>query len=177
MKRGCSMISSKLKNIYSLVEKLQLKNYEEEYKKLLKLDNSIGSFHDYITKYKKQNNALDSVSELHNDLIIFRDTIKKENVIFNLYLISFNHTDFPELDGNYKPLPLKEKCIYEYGTYITFEESEGEYTIENAFSGIEDTKEKAERKYETLKKQINELSLEEVIERLEKSVLEQLNVK
>ena len=38
------MTNVEFKNIYNLVEKLQLKNYEKEYQRLLALDNEIGSF-------------------------------------------------------------------------------------------------------------------------------------
>ena len=147
------MTNVEFKNIYNLVEKLQLKNYEKEYQRLLALDNEIGSFEDYVIKSKKSKDNLNTNDNCHKNAIIINDVIKKENISINLYLINFKHIEQPELDENYKPLPLREKNIYEYGTVITFEDVSGEYAIENAFSGIEDTKELAETKYKNLKEE------------------------
>ena len=154
------MTNVEFKNIYNLVEKLQLKNYEKEYQRLLALDNEIGSF-----------------DNRHKNAIIINDVIKKKNISINLYLINFKHIEQPELDENYKPLPLREKNIYEYGTVITFEDVSGEYAIENAFSGIEDTKELAEIKYKNLKEEMCKMTEKEIMNKLEKHILDELNNK
>lgn len=171
------MTNVEFKNIYNLVEKLQLKNYEKEYQRLLALDNEIGSFEDYVVKSKKNNDNLNPNDNRHNNAIIINDVIKKENISINLYLINFKHIEQPELDENYKPLPLKEKNIYEYGTVITFEDVSGEYAIENAFSGIEDTKELAEIKYKNLKEEMCKMAEKEIMNKLEKHILDELNNK
>lgn len=165
------------KSIYNLVEKLQLKNYEKEYKNLSALDNEIGSFEDYVVKSKKNNDNFNADNNQHRNAIIFNDVIKKEDISINLYLINFKHIEQPELDENYKPLPLREKIIYEYGTVITFEDVSGEYAIENAFSGIEDTKELAEIKYKNLKEEMCKMTEKEIMNKLEKHILDELNDK
>ena len=72
---------------------------------------------------------------------------------------------------------MEEKTIYEYGAVITFEDVSGQYAIENAFSGIEDTKELAEIKYKSLQDEINRMTEEELLDKLERYILDELNTK
>lgn len=170
-------MNNKFKKIYELVEKLQLKNYEKEYQRLLALDNEIGSFEDYVVKSKKSKDNLNTNDNRHKNAIIINDVIKKKNISINLYLINFKHISPPALDEEYKPLPLKEKTIYEYGAVITFEDVSGQYAIENAFSGIEDTKELAEIKYKNLKEEMCKMTEKEIMNKLERYILDELNTK
>ena len=130
-----------------------------------------------LNSSKKNNDNLNTNDNRHKNAIIINDVIKKGNISINLYLINFKHIEQPELDKNYKPLPLREKNIYEYGTVITFEDVSGEYAIENAFSGIEDTKELAEIKYKNLKEEMCKMTEKEIMNKLEKHILDELNNK
>ncbi len=169
------MINNKFKKIYKLIEKKQLKNYKKEYKELLCFDNEIGNFKDYIAKLKDSRQDSYIKNNHYKDAIIFTDIVKKESLLINLYLIKFKHIFPPELDKEYKPLPLKEQIIYEYGAIITLEDTFGEYTIENAFSGTENAKELAEIKYQNLKEELKEMTEEKVIDKLERYILSELN--
>lgn len=170
-------MNNKFKKIYELVEKRQLKDYKKEYTELLSFNNEIGSFEDYVAKLKDGRQYSYIKNNHYKDAVLFKDVMEKESLLINLYLIKFKHISPPALDEEYKPLPLKEKTIYEYGTVITFEDVSGEYAIENAFSGIEDTKELAEIKYKNLKEEMCKMTEKEIMNKLEKHILDELNNK
>ena len=111
---------------------------------------------------QKSKDNLNINDNRHKNAIIINDVIKKENISINLYLINFKHIEQPELDENYKPLPLREKNIYEYGTVITFEDVSGEY---------------AEIKYKNLKEEMCKMTEKEIMNKLEKHILDELNNK
>lgn len=170
-------MNNKFKKIYELVEKRQLRDYKKEYTELLSFNNEIGSFEDYVAKLKDDRQDSYIKNNHYKDAVLFKDVMEKESLLINLYLIKFKHISPPALDKEYKPLPLKEKTIYEYGAVITFEDVSGQYAIENAFSGIEDTKELAEIKYKSLQDEINRMTEEELLDKLERYILDELNTK
>lgn len=71
------MSSIKFKKIYKLVEQLNKKYYEEDYKKLLKTDGSMKSL-DYFISYVEKNNKAKNDEQKLNDSIILKDTIVKQ---------------------------------------------------------------------------------------------------
>lgn len=168
------MIDVRLKKIFDLAKEVEENNYKKEYENLLQIDNSIGSFHNYVKKEEEQFNNVEVDSKKVEDAYIEKEEIKKDSVLFSLYLIHYNHIDPIEFDENYKPLPLKEKEIFEYGAIITFDDDNGSYNINSLFSGIEEEKTQALEKYNELKNNIQKSSEEELLKEIENNLLSQL---
>ena len=164
------MVEEKLKRIYNLMEELQEKRYKEQYDKLLEIDKNIGTFEDFV----KEENAIYDKVEVKQDklanVFLERNTIKKDNICIELYLIHYNHVDPVQLDENYKPLPLNEREIFEYGSVITFNIENKQYNINGLFSGIEKDKINAMIKYNDLKEKMYTLSENEILDIIEKDI-------
>lgn len=168
------MIDVRLKKIFDLAKKVEENNYKKEYENLLQIDNSIGSFHDYVKKEEEQFNNVEVDSKKVEDAYIEKEEIRKDSVLFSLYLIHYNHIDPIEFDNDYKPLPLKEKEIYEYGAIITFDDENGSYNINSLFGGIEEDKTQALKEYNNLKNDILNSSEEDLLKKVENYLLNQL---
>ena len=173
------MINAKFKKIYELSNELQEKNYKEEYERLSKIEKNIESFEEYVNNEKKLSSRVisDDKKKQIEDAYILKDSIIKEDISFNLYLIHFMHTDPIEFDENYKPLPLKEKEIFEYGIVLTSSDETGYYSISGVSGGVENDEHIAQDKYNALKLRIENTSLDELLNEIEKSILEQINDK
>lgn len=164
------MIEEKLKKIYQLMEELQDKKYKEQYNKLLEINKNIGSFEDFVKRENEVYENIEVNQEKLNDVFLERNSIKKENITIDIYLIHYNHIDPVQLDENYRPLPLNEKEVFEYGSVITFNIKDGRYSINGLFSGIEKDKINATIKYNDLKEKIYTSSQDEIINLIEKEI-------
>lgn len=173
------MINTKFKKIYELSNELQEKYYKEDYERLSKIEKDIGTFEEYVNNEKKESNRVipDDRKKQIEDAYILKDSITKEDIVFNLYLVHFVHTDPIEFDENYKPLPLKEKEIFEYGTVVSTNDEKGYYSISGVFGGVEYDDHIAQDKYNVLKSRIEKTSLNELLDEIENSILEQINDK
>ncbi len=170
------MIDIKFKKIYELSKELQQKYYKQDYDRLLQIDNNIGTFDEYVEhENKKQKNISSDINKNSNDAYISKDIIQKDKITFRLYLIHYIHSDPTMLDENYHVLSLTEKEIFEYGATVSLTNDSGSYDISGVFGGIEDNKEDAILKYNALKNMIEKKSVMELLEKMEKSILEQLN--
>jgi len=168
------MIDDRLKKIFDLAKEVEENNYKKEYENLLQIDNPIGSFRDYVKKEDEQFNNVEVDSKKVEDAYIEKEEIKKDSVLFSLYLIHYNHIDPIEFDNDYKPLPLTEREIYEYGAIITFDDENGSYNINSLFGGIEEDKAQALKEYNNLKNDILNLSEEDLLKKVENYLLNQL---
>lgn len=164
------MIEEKLKKIYQLMEELQDKKYKEQYNKLLEVNKNIGSFEDFVKRENEVYENIEVNQEKLDDVFLERNSIKKENITIDIYLIHYNHIDPVQLDENYRPLPLNEKEVFEYGSVITFNIKDGQYSINGLFSGIEKDKINATIKYNDLKEKIYTSSQDEIINLIEKEI-------
>ncbi len=164
------MIEEKLKKIYQLMEELQDKKYKEQYNKLLEVNKNIGSFEDFVKRENEVYENIEVNQEKLDDVFLERNSIKKENITIEIYLIHYNHIDPVQLDENYRPLPLNEKEVFEYGSVITFNIKDGQYSINGLFSGIEKDKINATIKYNDLKEKIYTSSQDEIINLIEKEI-------
>lgn len=169
------MSSIKFKKIYKLLEQLNRKYHEENYKKLLKTDDSIKSLDDFI-RYVEKNNKTKNDEQKVNDSIILKDTIVKQNITFNLYLFHYIHTKPPELDDNYDLIPLIEEKLYQYGCVATLDEEDGSYDIRDIFSGIETNEDVVKVKYKELKDKITNSTEDELLDEIKKIVLKELEL-
>lgn len=104
------MIDDRLKKIFDLAKEVEENNYKKEYENLLQIDNSIGSFRDYVKKEEEQFNNVEVDSKKVEDAYIEKEEIKKDSVLFSLYLIHYNHIDPIEFGNDYKPLPIIQLC-------------------------------------------------------------------
>ena len=168
------MIDVRLKKIFELAKEVEENNYEKEYENLLQIDNSICSFRDYVKKEDEKFNNVEVDNKKVEDTYIEKEEIKKDSVLFSLYLIHYNHINSIEFDNDYKPLPLKEKELYEYGTIISFSDNVGKYRINNLLGGIEEDKTLAIKKYAELKNIIQNKSKDELLEMIENNLKNQL---
>lgn len=164
------MIEEKLKKIYQLMEELQDKKYKEQYNKLLEVNKNIGSFEDFVKRENEMYENIEVNQEKLDDVFLERNSIKKENITIDIYLIHYNHIDSVQLDENYRPLPLNEKEVFEYGSVITFNIKDGQYSINGLFSGVEKDKINATIKYNDLKEKIYTSSQDEIINLIEKEI-------
>lgn len=173
------MINTKFKKIYELSNELQEKYYKEDYERLSKIEKDIGTFEEYVNNEKKESNRVipDDRKKQIEDAYILKDSITKEDIVFSLYLVHFMHTDPIEFDENYKPLPLKEKEIFEYGAVVSTTDETGYYSISGVFGGVENDDHIAQDKYNVLKSRIENTSLDELLDEIENSILEQINDK
>lgn len=171
------MINDKFKKIYKLSEQLHQKYLKQDYERLLKIDDSIGAFEDYVKDNNRDDdNALSEERKKRvEESYISRDNIENDDITFGLYLFRYNHIDPIKFDDNYKPLPLTEKEIFEYGTVVTLTDEEGYYNISGVFGGIDYDKNNAIKEYNILKNHIKNSSTEEILDEIEKSILDQLN--
>lgn len=170
------MIDIKFKKIYELSKELQQKYYKQDYDRLLQIDNNIGTFDEYVEhENKKQKNISSDINKNSNDAYISKDIIQKDNIMFGLYLIHYIHSNPTMLDENYHVFPLTEKEIFEYGATASLTNDSGSYDISGVFGGIEGNKKDAILKYNALKNMIEKKSVMELLEEIEKSILEQLN--
>ena len=108
---------------------------------------------------------------------IKKETIKKDNLIINLYMFSFTHTSLTELDDNYEPVPLKNEELFEYGAIASIPFENGYYDVVGLFGGIENNKDSAYKNYNELKSKISSLSEEEIIEKIKIEILNQKDAK
>lgn len=170
------MINIKFKKIYELSTELQQKYYRQDYERLLQIDNNIGTFNEFVeNENTKLKNISSDKNQNLNDIYISKDNIQKDNITFELYLIHYIHTDPTMLDKNYHVLPLTEKEIFEYGAIVSLTDDNGFYDISGVFGGIENNKEDAILKYNTLKDMIEKKSIIELLDEIEDSILQQLN--
>lgn len=164
------MVEERLKKIYHQMEELQEKKYKEQYNKLLDFDKSIGSFEDYLKREKEIYDNVEVKQDKLADAFLERDSIRKDNISIDLYLIHYNHVDSVQLDENYRPLPLNEREVFEYGSVITFNVKDGQYNMNGLFSGIEKDKINAMIKYNDLKEKMYTLSENEILDIIEKDI-------
>lgn len=164
------MVEERLEKIYHQMEELQEKKYKEQYNKLLDFDKSIGSFEDYLKREKEIYDNVEVKQDKLADAFLERDSIRKNNISIDLYLIHYNHVDSVQLDENYRPLPLNERKVFEYGSVITFNVKDGQYNINGLFSGIEKDKINAMIKYNDLKEKMYTLSENEILDIIEKDI-------
>lgn len=164
------MKEDKYKKIYDLAYKLQIKYYKEEYENIKRIDSNIGTFEEYFDNQIQKSN----VEVNREDNIVFKDTIKKENIIINIYLMKFKHIEPAQLDDDYKVLPLEEKIMYQYGAIITMPIKEGFITINDIFSNYVSNEEQAKKDYNNLKNRLNNLMEDELINEVEKNMKNEL---
>ena len=164
------MVEERLEKIYHQMEELQEKKYKEQYDRLLDFDKSIGSFEDYLKREKEIYDNVEVKQDKLADAFLERDSIRKDNISIDLYLIHYNHVDSVQLDENYRPLPLNEREIFEYGSVITFNVNDGKCNINGLFSGIEKDKINAMIKYNDLKEKMYTLSENEILDIIEKDI-------
>ena len=164
------MVVEKFKEIYKLAEELQIKYYKEEYENIKRIDDNICTFEEYLDNQIQKTN----VEVNKDDNIILRDTIKKENLIVNIYLIKFKQTEPVRLDEDYKLLPLEEKIIYQYGAIITMPIEEGFIDINDVFSNYANNEEQAKEEYTKLKNKLEKLSEDEMLIEVEKEIKNEL---
>lgn len=164
------MVEERLEKIYHQMEELQEKKYKEQYDRLLDFDKSIGSFEDYLKREKEIYDNVEVKQDKLADAFLERDSIRKDNISIDLYLIHYNHVDSVQLDENYRPLPLNEREIFEYGSVITFNVNDGQCNINGLFSGIEKDKINAMIKYNDLKEKMYTLSENEILDIIEKDI-------
>lgn len=164
------MVEERLEKIYHQMEELQEKKYKEQYDKLLDFDKSIGSFENYLKREKEIYDNVEVKQDELADAFLERDSIRKDNISIDLYLIHYNHVDSVQLDENYRPLPLNEREVFEYGSVITFNIKDGQYNINGLFSGIEKDKINAMIKYNDLKEKMYTLSENEILDIVEKDI-------
>ena len=171
------MIKDMFKEVFDLSNQLQEKNYRKSYNELSKLDKSIGTFEEYVEQEKQHFDREIPVEkkEKIKNLYISKDEIKKENLKFDLYLFHLTHTSPIEFDENYKPLPLKENEVYEYGAVVSLEDESGYYNISGVFGGVEDDEELAKEKYNALKIKVENSSEEQLLDNIKNEILKQIN--
>lgn len=164
------MKEDKYKKIYDLAYKLQIKYYKEEYENIKRIDSNIGTFEEYFDNQIQKSN----VEVNREDNIVFKDTIKKENIIINIYLMKFKHIEPVQLDADYKVLPLEEEIMYQYGAIITMPIKEGFITINDVFSNYVFNEEQAKKDYNNLKNRLNNLIEDELLNEVEKNMKNEL---
>lgn len=164
------VVVEKFKEIYKLAEELQMKYYKEEYENLKRIDSNICTFEEYLDKQLKDINKEENKSYS----IILKDTIKKDNLIINIYLMKFKQIEQVQLDEDYKVLPLDEKTIYQYGAIITLPIEEGFIDINDVFSNTELAEEKAKEDYANLRNHLINLTEEELLNEVEKEIKNEL---
>lgn len=162
------------KRIFDLAEQVEEKEYKVEYERLQQVDKSSISFNEYVGEEIKRFNNPNVDNKQVDKAYIKNDKVEKNNILFSIYLIQYNHIDQVILDENYKPLSLKKKELYEYGTIITFSNNIGKYSINNLFGGIEEDKTLAIKKYDELKNIIQNKSEDELLEMMENNLKNQL---
>lgn len=171
------MINEKFKEVFELSNQLQEKNYKKDYENLSKIDKSIGTFEEYVEKEKQQSNREipEEKRKIIDDAYILKDEIEKSTLKFDLYLFKLKHIDPIEFDENYKPLPLKEKDIYEYGAVVSMEDENGYYNISGVFGGVDNDEHFARDKYNALKLRVQNTSEEDLLNEIKNEILKQLN--
>ena len=153
------VVVEKFKEIYKLAEELQMKYSREEYECLKRTDTNIGTFEEYLDNQIQKTN----VEVNKDDSIILKDTIKKENLIVNTYLMKFKQIEPVQLDDDYKVLPLEEKIMYQYGSILTMPIEEGFIDINDVFSNYVSNEEQAKDEYTKLKNKLEKLSGDELL--------------
>jgi hypothetical protein len=171
------MINDKFIEVFELSKKLQEKNYKKDYKKLSKIDKSIGTFEEYVKREKEELNREipTEKKKIVEDAYVSKDTIRKENLTFDLYLFRLKHIEPIEFDEDYKIKPLKETPIYEYGAVVSLEDEKGYYSISGIFGGVETNDHIAQDKYNVLKTKIENNSEEDLLDELKNDILKQIN--
>ena len=167
------LLEDRCKKIYNLVKTLQDKQYEKEYNSLVEMGHEVGTLKEFIDNDKSK-----FIKEKKRDLdnvYILNDNINKEHISIGMYLINYEHTTPVTLDEDYKPLPLGQKILFEYGTVISFILNDYTLDINGMFSGVEESKEKAIDSYEKLKLKIINMSEDELLTAIEKRALNELN--
>jgi len=164
------VVVEKFKEIYKLAEELQTKYCKEEYENLKRIDSNICTFEEYLDKQLKDINK----EENKLDSIILKDTIKKDNLIINIYLMKFKQIEQVQLDEDYKVLPLDEKIIYQYGAILTMPIEEGFIDINDVFSNYASDEEQAKDEYTKLKNKLEKLSEDELLSEVEKEIKNEL---
>jgi len=171
------MENSKFKKVFELSQKLQEKNDRKLYDELSKIDDKMESFEEFIENERKESEK--EISEERKkrveDAYISKDKIVKDTLTFDLYLFHHTRIDPIEFDENYKPLPLNEKEIYEYGAVVSMEDEKGYYNISGVFGGVEEDDHFAKDKYNALKTKIQNTSEDELLDDIEKQILKQIN--
>lgn len=171
------MINDKFKEVFELSQKLHQKELKKVYDELSKIDEKIGTFDEFIKQNKKEQEKEipPEKKQLIESAYLSKDNIKKENINFNLYLFHRKYIDSIKFDDNYKPLPLREKEIYEYGVVVSMEDESGYYDISGVFGGIDSDEHFARDKYNALKSKVEKSSLEDLLEELKADILKQIN--
>lgn len=164
------VVVEKFKEIYKLAEELQMKYYKEEYENLKRIDNNVCTFEEYLDNQIQKTN----IEVNKDDSIILKDTIKKENLIVNIYLMKSKQIEPVKLDEDYKVLPLEEKIVYQYGTIITMPIEEGFIDINDIFSNYASNEEQAKDEYIKFKNKLEKLSEDELLSEVEKEIKNEL---
>ena len=168
------MIKKSFKEVFELSKKLQEKNYRKIYDELAKSDKNIGSFDDFFKKeLNKEIPKSDNVDI--DSLYILKDIIDKDTMKIYLYLFHYTHFNPLEFDDDYKPLPLTDKELYEFGATVVVENKKEHYDIGGVFGGVEDDEHIAKDKYNALKTKIEKLSEDELLKEIKNNILEQIN--
>lgn len=172
------MINAKFKEVFDLSNELQIKTCRKVYDGLSKDDKKlIGIFEEFLEQEKKdtEREITPEKRKKIDDAYILKDIIKKDNLVFDLYLIHLKHIDPIEFDENYKPLPLNEKDIYEYGAVVSLDDNSGHYNISGIFGGADTDEHFARDKYNVIKNKISNSSENELLDELKNDILNQIN--
>ena len=171
------MIKKDFKEVFELSKKLQEKHYKDIYDELSKSNKKIGTFEEFIERERQELNKEIPEDKKVNieDAYISKDIIEKDNTKIYLYLFHYTHFNPLEFDENYKPLPLTDKELCEYGATIAVEDEKDHYDISGAFGGVEDDEHIAKDKYNALKLRIEKMSEDKLLNDMKKDILKQLN--
>lgn len=171
------MENTNFKKVFELSQKIQEKNVRKLYEELSKHDKQIGTFEEFVANERKESEKeiSDERKIKVEDAYISKDKIVKDTLTFDLYLFHHTRIDPIEFDENYKPLPLKEKEIYEYGAVVSMEDETGYYNISGVFGGIDEDEHFAKDKYNVLKSKVEKSSEEELLKDIEEQIISQIN--
>ena len=171
------MENTNFKKVFELSQKIQEKNVRKLYEELSKHDTQIGTFEEFVANERKESEKeiSDERKIKVEDAYISKDKIVKDTLTFDLYLFHHTRIDPIEFDENYKPLPLKEKEIYEYGAVVSMEDETGYYNISGVFGGIDEDEHFAKDKYNVLKSKVEKSSEEELLKDIEEQIISQIN--
>lgn len=167
------MKNKKYQLIYEKAKQIEEKYNKEDYERLTKIDNAIGSYEEYLKKKQKELKKYNNIERTEekqqqiDNVIICKDIINRENLTFNLYLCRFNHILPPKLE-DYKVKPIEKINYYEYGCILEYNDNNINYKLNNIFTGIDEDEHFAKDKYIALKSKINKDSLDEILDEIEK---------
>lgn len=171
------MTNKKFKEVFELSNQLQEKNNRKLYNQLSKIDKEILTFDEFTKQEKKKLEKEISAEnkKLIEESYLAKDSYTKETIQFDLYLFHHTHIEEIEFDNDYKPFPLKQKDIFEYGAVVSLEDESGYYNISGVFGGIDEDEGVAKDKYNALKLKIGSSSEIDLLNEIENDILRQIN--